>query len=79
MLGKAIYKLPQFPLVLLELLLSSLALLDIRHQIVPTDNAIFGISLRTSSYVDPTVHAIGSMVTYLIIRRLPIAAVKSSI
>src|SRR5258707_15491707 len=60
MLRKEIYELPKLPLVLPELLLNTLALLDIRHQVVPTDNATLGIALWTTSHLDPTVHAIGS-------------------
>src|SRR5260370_33368258 len=47
------------------------AVVDIRHQVIPTDNAAFRVTLRTTSYVEPTVHAIGSPATILNIKRLP--------
>src|SRR6266853_2428449 len=47
------------------------ALVDIRNQVIPTNNAPFGITLRTRSKVEPTVHSIGSTATSLQITRLP--------
>ncbi len=54
-----------------QLLFCFFAVVDIRHQVIPADNAAFGVTLRTTSYVEPTVHAIGSTATILNIKRLP--------
>jgi hypothetical protein len=54
-----------------HLLLCLFALIDIREQDIPTDNPIVGITLRTSAYVEPAVHAIGSTVPSFNIKRLP--------
>jgi hypothetical protein len=48
-----------------HLLLCLFALIDIRDQGIPTDNPILGITLRTSAYVEPAVHAIGAAATIL--------------
>src|ERR1700733_7030105 len=71
MLRKEIYELPELPLVLPKTLLGSLALLYIRHQVIPTDNATFGVTLWTSSCVQPAIHSIGSTNPILKIKRVP--------
>src|SRR5229473_3955273 len=55
----------------MQFLFSLLAVVDIRNQVIPTNNAPFGITLRTRSKVEPTVHSIGSTATSLHIARLP--------
>jgi hypothetical protein len=43
----------------------------LHRQVMPTDNATFGIPQRTSSYVELTVHAIGSTAAILKLKWLP--------
>src|SRR5712664_4456795 len=52
-------RLGEIPFTASHVLFCFFVLVDIRHQVVPTDNATFGIMLRTTSYVEPTVHTIG--------------------
>src|SRR6266403_2666688 len=52
-------------------MLGTFSVVDIRYQVIPTDNATFGITLRTGSQVEPTVHSVGSTATSLHIARLP--------
>src|SRR6266436_1541156 len=54
-----------------QCLFSFFAIVDIRRQVVPTDNATLGIALRTRSQVEPTVHAVGSTPARFKFKRLP--------
>src|SRR5258708_40098229 len=55
----------------MQFLFCLLGVVDTRNQVIPTNNAPFGITLRTRSKVEPTVHSIGSTATSLHIARLP--------
>src|ERR1700733_6667938 len=57
---KAVFQPLDFFESLLYFSLSAPALVDVRPQGIPTNNAAFGITLGTSAYVEPTVQAIGS-------------------
>src|SRR6267378_7256906 len=52
-------------------MLGTFPVVYICHQVIPTDDATFGITLRTGSQVEPTVHSVGSTATSLHISRLP--------
>jgi hypothetical protein len=54
-----------------ERVFRALSLVDIRHQVIPTHNAAFGITLRATPHVEPAVHAIGSTATRFKVQRLP--------
>src|SRR5260221_9274481 len=56
---------------LLQFILGTFALVDVRPQAIPTHNAAFGITLRKPSNLEPSVHAIGSTATILEIKGLP--------
>ena len=47
------------------------SLIDIRHQVVPTDDATVGITLRTTPHMEPAVHTIGATVPRFNIKWLP--------
>src|SRR6266436_9093726 len=71
--ARVAYALPlsQESLAALQLLMCFLALINIRNQVIPTDDTAFRVSQWKAAYVEPAVYSIGAPDTVFNVVRMP--------
>src|SRR5882724_10368708 len=71
--ARVTYALPlsQESLAALQLLMCFLALINIRNQVIPTDDTAFRVSQWKAAYVEPAVYSIGAADTVFNLVRIP--------